>query len=326
MAKYKKKPIYIFLLLLVLLYVVIYIIPKVTGALETTIILEPGNLQVTEDADCYIVRDEKVYEASSAGTLDYLIDEGIHIRKGTKVLKLEKHAPKEDASSDYQEITDRLKNSSVVNDSYTAKSSGILSYYADGYEGYFTPNTIGHLNEEELKKQKFQAEELKRKSTLAKEPLFKICDNDNWYIVCWVEAGSISRYEVGKNATIELSSGNVDVKIKNITEDGEKWKITFWTNRYYEDFTKIRAEKATIVSEDYNGLLIPNKSITTRNGQAGVMVKSKIGDFVFKPVKVVASDGQQSVVNDLYFTNDQGERVDTVNIYDEILKKPGKGN
>jgi hypothetical protein len=52
-------------------------------------------------------------------------------------------------------------------------------------------------------------------------------------------------------------------------------------------------------------------------------VKDKSGEYVFKPVKIITSDGEWSLVEVSYFYTDDGAtKVETVNIYDEILKKP----
>ena len=55
------------------------------------------------------------------------------------------------------------------------------------------------------------------------------------------------------------------------------------------------------------------------------MVKQTSGEFVFTRIKVIASDGEYSVLKDVSFTDEDGNSVDTVNVYDEILKRPGKG-
>ncbi|MCQ4637903.1 hypothetical protein NE619_14300 [Anaerovorax odorimutans] len=329
MAKKNRKPIYIFVLALIILYVVIYIIPKVTGIFETTEVLKAGTLQVTEEATCYFVRGETVYEAGSAGSLDYLIDEGIHIRKGTKVVKLTEDKEKSDKSaedkSDYKDIITRLSDNVVRTADCKAQSSGILSYYADGYENYFSPATMDELKYEKVQDLKIEAEDTKRKSTLKREPLFKICDNDNWYLVCWVEAASVAKYEAGNTVTIQLPEGDVEATVKSVAEDGELWRVIFRSNRYYKAFAKSRIEEATIVSRDYSGLIAKSSSITTKGGKPGVRVRQTSGEYTFVPIKVIASDGEYSVLQDVSFIDENGDSVNTVNVYDEILKNPGKG-
>lgn len=333
MAKKNRKPIYFFILALVLLYIVIYVIPKVTGAFETTEVLKAGGLQETEETTCYFVRDESVYEAGSAGSLKYLIDEGTHIRKGTKVAELTadgnsssgKNGKSAEEKSDYKEIISRLSDNVIRSISCEAQSSGVLSYYTDGYETYFTPKTMGKLTYDDVEGLKIEAEDVKRKSTMEKEPLFKICDNDNWYIMCWVEAASVAKYQVGQSITVQLPAGDVKTTVKSITEDGDQWKLILRSNRYYEEFAKSRIEEGILISQEYTGLIAKSSSITTKDGQTGVMVRQTSGEFVFTRVKVIASDGEYSVLKDVSFTDEEGNSVNTVNVYDEILKRPGKG-
>lgn len=331
MAKKNRKPIYIFVLALVALYVVIYIIPRATGILETTETLEAGTLQVTEESTCYFVRDETVYEAGEAGKIDYKVKEGIHIRKGTKVLELTESGTdssaeeKAEEDSEYKDVIKRLGEHVVKSVSCEAQSSGILSYYADGYENYFSPDTMDQIRYKDVEELQTEAEALKRDETMKDEPLFKICDNENWYLICWVEAASVARYEVGNDVTVQLPKGDVKATVRDITEDGERWKLTLRSNEYYEEFAKSRVAEARLVSREYDGLIAQNSWITTREGQPGVMVRQTSGDFAFTRVKVIASDGEYSVLQETSFTDEDGNSVNTVDVYDEVQKRPGKG-
>ena len=77
-----------------------------------------------------------------------------------------------------------------------------------------------------------------------------------------------------------------------------------------------------IITSDYSGIIVPNSSIATVDGQVGVYVKERTGDFTFTPIKIIASDGEDSAVSSSYFYDDEGQRVNSVEIYDEILKNP----
>ena len=54
---------------------------------------------------------------------------------------------------------------------------------------------------------------------------------------------------------------------------------------------------------------MPNSSIATVDGQVGVYVKERTGDFTFTPIKIIASDGEDSAVSSSYFYDDEGQRV-----------------
>ena len=102
------------------------------------------------------------------------------------------------------------------------------------------------------------------------------------------------------------------------------WQIVFESDRYYEDFTKLRILELDIVTSDYSGLIVPNSSIATLDGQVGVYVKQKTEDYKFVPIKIRTSDGELSVVADSKYYDADGNEVLTVEIYDEILKDPEK--
>lgn len=331
MGKKNRRLVYLYILILIVLYIAIYVVPKVTGVFETTEILEAGSLQGTEETICYFVREETVYEAGFSAELNYPIAEGTHIRKGTKAIKMaETEQPKQDTegkeeTSKYQGIIDRLGKQAVLTTDGKVETSGIFSSYVDGYEAFFTPESMKTLRYKDVQELDIKAKDVKRDKSLAREPVFKISDNDNWYLMCWVEAASIAKYEIGSEMTIQLPAGAVDVTIKDIMEDGDHWKILFRSNRYYAEFSKSRIEEARIITQDYNGLIAENSSITTRDGKPGVMVRGANGEYTFTRVKILARDGDYSALQDVSFVDEDGISVDTVKVYDEILKRPGEG-
>ena len=68
---------------------------------------------------------------------------------------------------------------------------------------------------------------------------------------------------------------------------------------------------------------LPPGAILAEDGQKGVYVMSKqLDEASFVPVKVLLSHGDKTVVEKNYFINVEGQKVSTVENYDEILKKP----
>lgn len=327
MAKKNRKPAYLFVLTLVLLYIVTYTIPGVTGILKGTEILEPGSIRVSEDLTCYFFRHEDVYTASAAGDVKYLVKEGTHVRKGKKVahLKAEMTSKKMNGKnqSDYKKIMDQLGGNVIVTDKCLAQTSGIFSTYVDGYEAYFTPKNMEKFKQEDMKGLRIKSVDVQGSEAIKNEPLFKISDNDDWYIIFWVEGGSIENYVEGKLVTVKLSEGEVQARVDHVNSEGEdSWKVVLQSNRYYKAFSKSRIEDAEVISKDSNGLIVSNKSLTSIEGQAGVKVRQKDGTYKFVPVKVIASDGKKSVLQDVNFVDEKGETINTVNVYDEVLKNP----
>ncbi len=212
--------------------------------------------------------------------------------------------------------------SMLVPDNYVCPNNGVISYYIDGYESEFTPENMALLSREKIQNLSFDVQNVARETTLVKEPLYKVVDNKKWYAVFWVAPENIVKYVKGHKATLNLPLGQVDGTIYDIVDDNGQWLVILEFNRYYEEFAQIRKAEAEVVTSDYSGLIIENKSITTKDNQPGVYVKDKSGEYVFKPVKIITSDGEWSLVEVSYYYTENGDKVETVNIYDEILKKP----
>ena len=53
-----------------------------------------------------------------------------------------------------------------------------------------------------------------------------------------------------------------------------------------------------------------------------IVVKTKDGDTYFKPIKVKITDGKQSVIYESIYVNDKYEQVETVRVYQEVLRHP----
>lgn len=395
--KKRKRVLALFFATLVILFIIIYVFPNVTGALKKTEIIEYGSLQVTDQVTAYIVRSETVYFSNKPGSLHYYVQEGEQVRKGSKILDIASGG-QNDEESPYERITERISRfnggesifsddikkiktqiarlenerdaavkageteqavrleqqiqrlnqkkdyiqanddtakdeiirqnksingSGVVPENYISQMNGVVSFYIDGYESEFTPENMALLSREKVHGLNIEVQNLARETTLSKEPLYKIVDNKKWYAVFWVAPENIVKYEKGKRATINLPLGQVDGTIYDILDDNGQWLVILEFNRYYEEFAQIRIVDAEVITSDYNGLIIKNESITTKDSQPGVYVKDKSGEYVFKPVKIITSDGECSLVEVSYFYTDDGAtKVETVNIYDEILKKP----
>jgi len=320
MTNKKKLAFMVFALACILLYTVIYVIPGVSGALKRTEIINYGELIVTDDITCYLVRNEKIYLSDTNGDINYYYEEGEHVRKGTKILDIQNKNLGE-PKNEYEEILKKSGSAVSKQENNITLFNGIVSYYIDGYEDYFTMEKMKKLKYDEVSKLDIQTFNLTRKETFIDEPIYKICDNSKWYIIGWVENGNVSKYVIGENVKIKLPKGEITGAIEDIIEDGDKWLIIMKTDMYYAEFGKMRSGEATIVTANASGIIIKNESITTdENGNIGVFVKKKNKDYEFKPIKVINTDGEISAVEVSYFYDEKGNEIKTVDVYDEILK------
>ncbi len=325
MKKIRKSPIVLFMLALILLYVIIYIVPSVTGALVSSYIVEYGELKVADEVTGYLVRNEQVYTAGTTGTANRYIDNGTLVRKGTTVMEITGGADGE-IDDKFSQIVDRLGDDAILTSDYAATKGGVISYYVDGYERRIRPNNMkngGYSYYSKLSQDSVQ--NLQRDTVVRGEPVFKVVDRTKWYIVTFVPKDHGARYKTGQDVIVEFEDGTVDAEVHSVTADvdGEHTRVILACSNYYEKYMQMRACPVTLVTYEERGLLVENSSITKENGQLGVFVKKKTSGSDFVPIKVYATDGVRSLVADTFFDDaETGKRYDTVEIYDEVLKEP----
>jgi hypothetical protein len=143
-------------------------------------------------------------------------------------------------------------------------------------------------------------------------------------MVFWFDknSGAIVKYRSGETVTARMQYGEVRGRIADVVDQGGEWMIVLDFDRYYQNLAQLRSADATIIVADYRGLLVDNGSIASQDGTVGVYAKQKNGDFKFVPVNVLHSDGARSIVSMSSFTDRDGKRIGTVNIYEEILRDP----
>ena len=290
----------IFVALFAIFYILIYIVPTVSDIFTQTYIAEYGTLEVNREAECIIVRDEKVYKASSSGKVDRVVDSGQLMKAHSNIV-------------------------SVGGSQMTSDAVGIVSYYYDGFESKLSSKNIDGIKQEFFQtfKDSKGVQKAASSSAQAGETVFKIIDSTRWYLICWMDAEGEEQFEVGNVVTVDFGDDNkVQMDIDSITKDGKKIKLVFSTNRIYEDYDKYRVVKCTIAVKSSTGIIINTDSICEKDGQQGVYVIDKYGNENFTPVQVYSVQGDKAVVAKNYFYDSKGYPVETIKNYDEILKKP----
>ncbi len=304
--KHRGMPLVVLLFLIVFaaLCIIIYVRPVVQDVLTKTEVISYGSMQITDEVECYFVRDETVVYAGESGTPQYYFEQGERVRKGSRIMDIVPGGG-----------------------SYTAASSGcLLSYYGDGLEAQFSPANLDTLQPlpEDAEGQEAQPEmeDYRRGSVAQGDAVYKLVRADVWYAVAWVDAQDITKYNKGAGITLQLPHGSVKGSIYDIQSAAEGWKIILKFTRTDPENYMLRRAAATVVTADHSGLMVRNISITAQDGQAGVFVKQISGEFSFTPVKVIYSDGEYSLVEASYYdqkTEEGSERIYTVDAYDEIL-------
>lgn len=328
MREIRTKPILIFVIILVALYGVIYVIPKVTDVLRSSYTVEYGELLTSDQTEGYIVKKETVYYADSSGKVNRYIKEGKLIRKGTRIMEV---TETKKTKSDEQKQQDRereivVKEGEVLTKTYQAQSEGIVTYNKDDMETELTPANMRDKSRFFYKRLSNGGNHsLKKNKVTRGDAVFKIVDRSGWFLVCYIPKKHAERYQRGTKVTIYIGEGDENQimgTVRYVDPKTTNCRLVIRTDYYYPGFLTERVVDMHVVTSDVMGLLIENSSITEKNGKSGVYVKQKTGRYKFTPINVIATDGERSAITQSYFFDADGNTVNTVKNYDEVLRKP----
>lgn len=322
LTKKTKRTIFLYIVVLLLLFTIVEVLPRVTNIFETTQVLQPGTLTLSYETTGYFIKTEEIGVAADTGEIEYPITEGTVVKKGAKVVSIKADSSKDKENTRFSDCMDRLKNYDGLVESNNASISGVFSLSMDGYENYFTPEKMEKIKRDTVEGNSYKTVDLKRSSALKGEPVFKVSGDDAWYILCWIDEADVKNYKEGNKVSLQLPDGDVDATVYKVKKEDRDYRVIFFLDVYYKSFASTREADMTVVASDSSGLLVTNKAIIEKHGKKGVYVKNKNGKYIFRQIKVIATDGKESVLQDAAFTNEDGQQITTVNVYDEVLRHP----
>ncbi len=183
------------------------------------------------------------------------------------------------------------------------------------------------LEYEKISKIEPQITDLRVQKVIRTQPLFKIVDNNIWYMVTWLDKGLLDQYKVGRTVEFKFPQGQIKGQIFRVIENDKNIAVIFKIDEYIEGFYKTRNIDLEAVVLNYEGLKVPKESILEKDGKKGVLVLDINRNATFKPVKVKGYDEVSAIVHSNVFyeiEGDQQKAVDTIKLYDEIVKNPSR--
>ncbi len=320
-----RKYIILYLALILILYLVIEMVPRMTTAFETTQILEPGNLVLTCETTGYLIKEETINIAPESGTIKYLVKEGTVVSKNRKVIEIGESEANMEGSVKYEDLLDGMQGYSGLVERRRTPISGVFSLSMDGSEQAMNPAHMDSLSYEKVKDLPMKARSLETGAVAAGDPMYKVTDDNKWYVVCWLDKDEAEGYSEGQEMKLQLPAGTVDATIRSVTKEEDRYKVIFRSDMYYKELAASREVDMTITSSDCSGLLVDNVCLIEKEGKQGVYVRNKNGDYYFVQVNVIETDGKESVISESsYYDPEKEDIVYTVSVYDEVLKQPEK--
>ncbi len=337
----------IFLIVVTILYLRIYVAPKVSDIFVEDYTVEYGTLDVDAELKYLCVRGETVHTSDADGTVERQAQSGDLVRSGQPV-------------------------SAVNGYGYAPAERGLVSYLYDGLEGRFTPDTMSELTPASLEPSKdeegnvtYKLESCAESEVTAGSPLYKIIDSHAWYLVTWTDPEQALTYEEGSRVTVEFddeaktqlrflvyynqaereaaeaeynedetgeaeesSEETADTASDAATpEEPELKQVIFSCDRYYANEDKLRYGTARVISRKVSGIVIDTSSIVEEDGYKGVYVKNKYNDYVFTRISIIEEVGDKTVVESrTFYDPEKEEMINTVRNYDSVKKGDGSGN
>ncbi len=303
---------------------VIYIIPSVAGLLEGTYVAEYGDIEVSDDAKAYVLRNEKVYTASKACNILQKAKEGQLVRVGTPIVAVAEGGT-EEISGRYSTIVESLGKAAVATESGSSKHAGYVAYMVDGAEPKLSYDKLTELKRSSIESYT-GAKVIKTASgDCAKgEPVFKIVANGDWWLVYYVDNKTAEKYSEDKVVKLTIGDETVSASVDSIKKGKENSRIVLCCSVFVKDYLTMREADIKVTTSSGEGLIINDKSIVKKDGHKGVLVKNKYGHNVFYRISVLADDGEKSAVEQDRFLDEKGNYVETIGIYYEIVSSPSK--
>ncbi|SDK42002.1 putative membrane fusion protein [Natronincola ferrireducens] len=195
--------------------------------------------------------------------------------------------------------------------------SGIVAVGSDGLEDILSLKNIDEITGQQLRVIENTYES--GRNNLQKQNI-KIIKSHRWSIIVELQDSEIEGMEKGKTIKIR-QRGNpreYNALIRNIISEEESNMVILDLNEFMESFYEERTLDLDMIKSSYEGIMIPETAIIEKEGQEGVYRLDINGFSRFVPVKVKGRNREYAIVYHGYFEH-EGNRVNTINFYDEII-------
>jgi putative membrane fusion protein len=312
----------LYIIVVLALVIVVVVMPKIDEMMKKTIVIKHGELPITDSVEALIVRDETLFLAAGTGQVSDKLPEGTKVRAGTHILNVNQSNPEQ--LPEYSDILVRAGDSAQSTGEYNAGSSAMVSYFADGLEKKWTPENIHSISKSDIASSKHDVVNLTAEAIRAGQPIYKLTDNNIWYMVFFISPDSeqVKYLEVGKSVKVNINKDSFDAQVLETEKNDKDLRIILKCENYYKDMARHRVIKINLVSAEYSGLIVPEKSLYIKGKKEGVWTKKDDGSFIWVEVNVLRRAKGKVIISSSTFYNEEKILQSTVSYYEEILADP----
>ena len=189
----------------------------------------------------------------------------------------------------------QLNNSTLK---YFSSISGIVSFEIDGYERMYAPREFENYTYDRLQLINFEKQE-QNDYVNTGEPIYKIINNFEWFMAIKIEdKKDIEKYIIGQSMNIQLEDGTrLNGRIQTINFTGKNAVVILKFSTYLHNDYNLRHANINILHSKIEGYKIPSGTILEKDGLKGVYIKEINGIVKFRPVKILAEEGDFTYID-----------------------------
>lgn len=184
----------------------------------------------------------------------------------------------------------------------TADSSGVVSFYLDGFETKLTPYNLETITRTDIENARKGVVSGSDSDGTTTTPLYRLINNYKWYCVIYVEANdAIEEMKEGNDAQLTFE-GYFDrpytARIKSVrAPEGGGRMYVLEMSEDVSPLLSVRTANATLLL-NFEGIKVESDAIFTQDGETMLKTEQN-GTIVFVPVEVLIDDGTYCIVKNL---------------------------
>lgn len=231
----------------------------------------------------------------------------------------------------YERMNGLTKNEPVINAiqdgsgkvQIIAPHSGIVAYSSAYDDPLFHPDNIPLLHYENYPKPE-QSQILR--TVLPEQPFLRIIDNRESYLVIFCDEKTMKQFTFGRRVDVMINGQDIRPYVSMIFKAGDRFGIRLTVLEEFKNDYNDRISTITVTPQKLEGLAVKISSLIEQDKTLGVYILKKGYRQEFMPVKVLGTFAEEVVIASDYFTttdtNGLQTRIDTVDLYDEIVEDP----
>ncbi|SCX87187.1 HlyD family efflux transporter periplasmic adaptor subunit [Alkaliphilus peptidifermentans] len=207
-----------------------------------------------------------------------------------------------------------------------SNSAGFVAFGSDGLEDLITLKSIEKISISDLELFKKAKLDIEEEDIKMGTPVIRMVTNHRWSIFCQLETEQLENLVEGRQYYFRKHEDERLYKAvlrKTVLED-EGGIAIFDLSEAMEGYLDERTMQIDLITQHYEGVIIPNSAIVNIEGREGVYRIDVNGFVRFIPIQVKGKNHEFSVVHNGTFQevnkeSNETKRVNTINMYDEIL-------